>query len=348
MEDPTENTGAPRSGKRRGWLISLATVGLVFLVVETAFRLLPLDAQLDYRFDEDCYWRLKAGQSGSLWMGGGRFMSPTIHIGSDGFRICGDGEGEPGAPEILYLGDSYTFGLGVEDQQTFSARTGEFVEKGALRSRNAGNPGYGVFQSAALLKREFDAGRVADVVVFTIPTGDILRQPFTDEAFEQYRATQKRRKRLRDISRVATFVYRRLIHLKRRKADAPRVVPNERSAKAVEAFRELWEADAQRIREMKTLCDERNAAFIALHWPQPSDKGWNEIVESGLESLAEEMGLIALTGLDERFAGHEAAELSIPGDGHPSVLAHELVARYLAEELAPLLREKEFEEKKDE
>ncbi len=333
--------------RRRGWLISLATLGLMFLAGEAAFRLFPLDPQLDYRFDEDCYWRLKAGQTGSLWMGGGRFMSPTIHIDGDGFRRCGDGRISADAVETLFLGDSYTFGLGVEDHETFCAKVAALLEGAAIQSRNAGAPGYGIFQSAALLKREFKAGRVADVVILTIPTGDVLRQPFSDEEFEAYRATQKRRKRLRDVSRVATFVYRRLIHLKQRKADAPRAVPNERRAKAEETFRKLWESDAQRIREMKALCDKNDALFVVLHWPQPSREEWDKIVESGLVSMAEETGLIALTDLDDRFAGRTREELSIPGDGHPSVLAHELVAGYLAGELAPLLREKGFEETRD-
>ncbi len=338
-----------RLAKRRKWAISVFSVVLTLVVLEIVFRAFAIDRQLEYEFDEELYWRLKPNQVGHLWMGGGKFRSPRIGIDFQRFRAHGYlyvGHAYRDPPEALLLGDSYTFGLGVKDMETFSSRLVDKLRAFGFIPHNGGNPGYGVFQSAALLKREFEAGRVADVVIFTIPTGDVLRQPFSDEAFAQYRATQKRRKRLRNVSRVATFVYRRLIHLKQRKADAPRAVPNELSARAADAFRELWEADAQRIREMKALCDKHNAAFLVLHWPQPSGEGWNEIVESVVESLAEETGLIALTGLNERFAGHEAAELSIPGDGHPSVLAHEIVAGYLAEELTPLLREKGFEEKK--
>ncbi len=346
--------GAPcdrRLATRRKWAISVFAVLLTLAAAEIVFRVFAIDRQLEYEFDEELYWRLKPHQVGHLWMGGGTFRSPRIRVFHEGFRAHGYidvGSSFQDPPEALFLGDSYTFGLGVEDMETFSSRLVDKLSRFGFTPRNGGGPGYGVFQSKALLERELKAGRIPDVVILTIPTGDVLRQPFSDAAFEEYRATQKRRKRLRDVSRVATFVYRRLIHLKRRKAEAPRAVPNERSAKAVETFRELWAADAQRIREMKALCDKHNAAFIALHWPQPSGAGWNEIVESGLESLVEETGLIALTELDERFAGRGSAELTIPGDGHPSVLAHELVADYLAEELAPLLRKKGFQDSADE
>lgn len=309
------------------------------LIGEAAFRLFPLDPQLDYRFDEDCYWSLKSNQTGRLWMGGGRFRSPVIHIGNDGFRKCASGEDFTDGREVLFLGDSYTFGLGVEDHETFSSRFGAVVEGGGLHLRNGGGPGYGVFQSAALLKRECDAGRVPDLVVLTLPTGDVLRQPFSEAELAEYRATQIRRKRLRDVSRLATFVFRQVIQLKQRNADESRAVPNERRAKALAAFRDLWKADAERIRDMQALCEKHGAEFVVLHWPQPSAEGWNETVRTGLEALAEEDGLLALTGIEERFKEHSHAELTIPGDGHPSVLAHEIVAGYLADELSPLLRE---------
>ncbi len=323
---------------RRRWLISVAAVAVLLLVGEAAFRLFPLDPQLDYEFDEELYWRLKPEQTGRLWMGGGVFRSPLIHIGKDGFREGGGAGGEGGSVTCLFLGDSYTFGLGVEDSETFGAVAGRTLMNQGLVPRNGGNPGYGVFQSAALLKRELAAGRVPELVVLTIPTGDVLRQPFSAEEFARYRDTQTKRKRLRELSRLATFVYRKIVHLRRRSAEEPKAVPNERSARAIEAFRGYWEADAARIREMKTLCDERGAALAVLHWPQSAGEGWNEIVAAGIESLAKETGLVGLTGLEEPFAGHSRAELTIPGDGHPSVLAHRLVADYLADELAPLLR----------
>ena len=347
QETPPEERERDRR-KRRRWLLPIGAIICTFLVGEAAFRLFPLDSQLDYRFDEECYWSLKPNQTGRLWMGGGRFRSPVIRIGNDGFREC-EGRAAPAdAAEILFLGDSYTFGLGVEDRETFCSRMPEFVAHIPMRTRNGGSPGYGAFQSAALLRRELASGRIPDLVVLTLPTGDVLRQPFPQAKFEEYRATQQRRKRLRDVSRVATFVYRRLVQWKGRGAAESRAVPNQRRAEALDGFRKLWESDAERIRGMKELCDQRGVRFVVLHWPQSTREGWVEIVESGLESLALETGLTALTGLADRFEGRNVAELTIPGDGHPSVVAHEIVAGYLAEKLEPLLTSEGMEQTKDE
>ena len=89
---------------------------------------------------------------------------------------------------------------------------------------------------------------------------------------------------------------------------------------------------------MQALCRKHGSEFVVLHWPQPSAEGWNETVQQGLLELAEANGLAVLTGLEERFEGRRREELTIPGDGHPSVLAHQIVAEYLAVELASLLQ----------
>ena len=338
--DRETDAGRFRSGsqRRRSWLIFLGACAALGLIGEAAFRLFPLDPQLDYRFDEECYWSLEPDQSGRLWMGGGRFRSPVIHIGSDGFRRCAAGVPSPGGEEMLFLGDSYTFGLGVEDHETFSARIVEFLPGSGICPRNGGGPGYGVFQSAALLRREIEAGRTPDVVVLTLPTGDVLRQPFSEDELAAYRATQIRRKRLRDLSRMATFVYRKVIQIRGRNAKETRAVPNQRNPGASAAFGELWQADARRLSAMQALCRKHGSEFVVLHWPQPSAEGWNETVQQGLLELAEANGLAVLTGLEERFEGRRREELTIPGDGHPSVLAHQIVAEYLAVELASLLQ----------
>lgn len=328
-------SAGPGSGWRRGALISAATVMGLLLLGEASFRVFPIDRQLDYEFDEDLYWRLKADQSGFLWMGGGGFHSPPIRIDERGFRSNGARAGDGGVDgfRILMLGDSYTFGLGVRDEETFCALVGDRLAAFDVATDNAGAPGYGVFQSARKLKRELANGGSPDLAVLTLPTGDVLRQPFPSEDFARYRESQIRRKRLRSFSRMATFFYRKYVALKQRRSEGVRAVPNERAAGASETFRKLWEEDEQRIREMKASCDAAVVELIVLHWPQPGMEDWNGVVKKGVERLARETGLAGLTELPKSFEGRALGKLIIPGDGHPSALAHRLAAEYLALEI---------------
>lgn len=76
-------------------------------------------------------------------------------VDARGFRRNGSGTPAAGAPTVLALGDSFTFGMGVRDDDTWPARL-----EAALRGRlapppavvNAGTISYGVFQELDLLR----------------------------------------------------------------------------------------------------------------------------------------------------------------------------------------------------
>lgn len=74
----------------------------------------------------------------------------AIRIDSSGFRGAGSDDAL-GAERVLVLGDSFVFGLGVEEEQTFPAAL-ERELGGAVRVLNAGVPGYNLLQSVARLE----------------------------------------------------------------------------------------------------------------------------------------------------------------------------------------------------
>ena len=81
-------------------------------------------------------------------------VSATVDIDCQGFRANGPGENRGGSPVILALGDSFTFGLGVENHETWPARLETRLREGgcpAARVFNAGTISYGVFQEYDLL-----------------------------------------------------------------------------------------------------------------------------------------------------------------------------------------------------
>jgi hypothetical protein len=81
--------------------------------------------------------RLLPGESMRLSFGGNPVSE--VRINSEGFR--GADFPEPGADEVLVVGDSQVFGLGVEENETFSARLEGLMP--GVRVMNAGVPTYG-------------------------------------------------------------------------------------------------------------------------------------------------------------------------------------------------------------
>ncbi|MFV8754563.1 alginate O-acetyltransferase AlgX-related protein [Nannocystaceae bacterium ST9] len=99
----------------------------------------------------------------------------TIHVNAQGYRgedwPTPTPDAAPGQGEIVVLGDSQVFGLGVEDGETFSAKLAAASGRTVL---NAGVPTYGP-PEYLLLARELLAEREPQVLVVTL---NYLNDPF--------------------------------------------------------------------------------------------------------------------------------------------------------------------------
>jgi lysophospholipase L1-like esterase len=77
----------------------------------------------------------------------------AIHVGTDGFRGAPPPAEKPPEQEVLALGDSFMFGLGVEDDETFPAALERALSVGRpTRVQNGGVPGYNLLQSVTRLE----------------------------------------------------------------------------------------------------------------------------------------------------------------------------------------------------
>ncbi len=123
------------------------TLGVV--IAELAFRarddgafphlnLYEADATLGVKLSPNAEMRLKLGNN----------PTTSIHTNALGFR-GGDWPG-PAATDVLVVGDSQVFGLGVEDGETFSAQLASLRKVNVL---NAGVPTYGPGEYTALVER---------------------------------------------------------------------------------------------------------------------------------------------------------------------------------------------------
>lgn len=86
--------------------------------------------------------------------GNERLYDVTYTIGADGLRV-GPNIADGTAPAILFFGDSFTFGEGVDDHETIPYRV-EQISDGKFKTLNFGFHGYGPHQMLATLENELE------------------------------------------------------------------------------------------------------------------------------------------------------------------------------------------------
>ena len=126
------------------------------------------DAELGVRLEPGASMRFRLRQN----------PVSDIHVNSRGFR--GAPWPEPAAGEVLVVGDSQVFGLGVDDDATFSARLAATAGRTVL---NAGVPTYGPREYLATARELLAERKVASVVL-------VLN--FVNDPFELERPNRER------------------------------------------------------------------------------------------------------------------------------------------------------------
>ena len=113
-----------------------------------------------YVADPELGVRLLPGATETVAFGG----NPATHvrINRDGYR--GDELSPPGKDDVLVVGDSQVFGLGVEQDDTFAARLARAIDRPVI---NAGVPTYGPDEYRAVIAEQL-ARRHPRTVVLTI------------------------------------------------------------------------------------------------------------------------------------------------------------------------------------
>jgi hypothetical protein len=139
-----------------GIAVALVTAELVFRWRDdAAFPHLNV-----YRSDPVLGVRLEPGATERVRLPGN--PTTSVRINADGYR--GDDWPAPGANETIVVGDSQVFGLGVEQDETFSAKLAERLHATVL---NAGVPTYGPDEYRAVIG-ELLATRHAKTVVVAL------------------------------------------------------------------------------------------------------------------------------------------------------------------------------------
>jgi lysophospholipase L1-like esterase len=304
-------------------LTSFGSILVLLLLLEGGFRLFYSDNILTFDVDPEVYWIPRPDQK-----------MEGVTINALGLRGPEVDERAPGKLRVLVTGDSFTYGHGVKDADTYPAQLGALLEKEGARHPkddrpvevlNGGGPGWGVFQMERYLRRAIERLQ-PDVVIFTVTPIDIYRQPFGDAAEEQrYLQKQRRRKQIRDASRFLTFMARRVALV----AQGHRAVPNELVGDAAQDKDSLWNKDQERIRKLVgDNAGKTKFVLVVLH--DFSDE--QEYVAEKGKALADSLSL-PFVYPGAAFAGAAKKDYQLVGDAHPNPAGHAKVARAVADML---------------
>jgi len=166
-------------------VFGLAEVGLRIVGVSPPVRprllLRAIDVDIDFPFmraDPELFWSPRPGFQGE-------FLGRPVRIDALGLR--GDEVARPkpaGRCRVVCFGDSITFGYGVGDRETYTARLAEELRTRGVETINAGVTGY---TSHQVLKRLRMLAPVlqADVATFCIGWNDGTRRPVDDREYDR-------------------------------------------------------------------------------------------------------------------------------------------------------------------
>ena len=246
----------------------------------------------------------------------------TYRINSLGFRGPEARlEKPPGTFRILGLGDSFTFGTGVREEDTFLAVLRErLARRGAFEVWNLGIMGYGTREEVALL-RLVGSDYAPDLVVITLFLNDAGGSPLRDTFNTDLQEWQLPawRRTFRTADRLVTFV-------ERRRAERA-LVESYRSSFSDES--PGWTGVRNSLVYARELARTRGFDLALMIFPvlyQLSDGYPFEAAHGAVADLAAELEIPALDLLPV-FRGYDGPELWVhPSNQHPNEVAHGRVA----------------------
>jgi lysophospholipase L1-like esterase len=238
--------------------------------------------------------------------------------------LRGPSPGVPGAPErtrILFLGDSTAFGLGVELEQTFAARSTALLAESAGAPVDyviAAFPGYSSYHSAILLERLLPLGPDLVVLYVGARNDESRARWFPDAQIPARRArlaaAWHRVRLLRVLEGAADAAYRGWLRPLRGDAERARVPPDAFRQNLLRIADMLAEADVPGLVVLPPL----SSVFEREH---PLVRSYREL----LVEVARERGL-AVVSLDARFAAGAEQALFFSDHFHLSGAGHAIAA----------------------
>lgn len=350
----------------------LAGVVAAVLAGEAALRLFwPQRSAVTvgmFREDPDAGYALRPDYENSIRV---PEYATSLRTDADGYRIPEHGaEPANGAVRVLALGDSFTFGVGVEAEEAWPEILEDLLNAGAAGSaavRNGGVGGYGPLRSSRLFFAR-QAAWEPDVIIHAVYLGNdledarpksFLRVPRIRDGrmvADEEDVITRTRFLLRIHSHLYAFVRERTWDLYQRTglAEHSRYLDPVGLAEWPERIeRESWPAAAEAIREMSHWANRNGKHYLVVLIPlkyQVLDGAWERYrarwrlpaesfdrwhAQRVVSGFLEREGIAWLDLVADLRAEDEAAkrELYFPADAHWTASGHRFAAERIGEEL---------------
>jgi lysophospholipase L1-like esterase len=306
----------------------------VFLPAPTPNRL----PQVLVMADPECGYRFKPNQSGFT-------LASPLTINQWGFR----GRNwtvvkPPNTVRIAMLGDSYVFGAGVGDDETFAARLERKLNEEALMGvryevMNFGVPGYDTGHELKVL--EYHAARFApDIVMLNFFLNDVLYVPdygFYPKYFSILENSFSiRRFQLRELARRSRLVmagWDALSGLERTEMTAVSDAYVERNQRPPAGYEKAWKFIADQLDRFRDLTSQQKITPWFVVIPTPQEIESTAAPRAYIDYLIRESQARGIHALDLteglRASTKRPRDLLIPYDFHLSNEGHEAAAEIL-------------------
>ena len=251
----------------------------------------------------------------------GRAYGQPVRINALGFRGPEiDIEPSPGTYRVLCVGDSFTYGMGVREEEAWPAVVERWLEPPAGFERveviNTGVPGYNLWQGIEVIRR-WQPRLQPNAIVFALVSNDLEPAFYVEDGYlrvpgRTYGLSFPGRRWLQTRSHLYQFVSMKVTHLL-----AARVGYDEVAVPRDPKLRRAYEMARERgVRDLADLTTELAEQPVRLI-----------VADINIQPDSRMAGLIEDAG-----APHYAIEL-VPGetliDGHPDVAGHERIARQI-------------------
>lgn len=295
-------------------LVMASSTFLIILVLEVFFRIY-LGRNLSYDYDQDGLWTLKPNQSGFTCAN-----EKQANINKYGFR----GQYDPQKKSVLFLGDSFTFGYCLRDNETLTYHLNRIFRERfgcSLQMVNMGVPGYGIFNMIKSYYKKAN-GIDADYIVLNFIEGDVLRQPGDEDPYHVRKMFV--RKMIRRSSLIAYL---------KPKLEIFREAITGRRKKREDSFHHYVTLDMNRIAEFNRTLVEQNKRLILHVWRYSENQ---RSFYSSIRDFADSEGI---SMFEDHFPyvfleyGGKVEDLFCKEDGHPSGIQTERIAQKISTEL---------------
>jgi lysophospholipase L1-like esterase len=335
---PTES---PRTTTSRRARVMLVLFGIItgLAVVEGVLHLVT--PALDYHFPSSRIMDERFTQRASTVIVGGGIR---YAYDADGFRTS---SATPvGDRTVLFIGDSFTQGLGVNQNETFPAITCDRLLREGIRARclNAGVSGFGTAHELRLLRTILQrAGLHVDAVVFQVLPSNDLRDNWEDGGF----GLDGERLTVLAPPRIPIAVRLRDALLDNAFARGSRILTLAANAWFRGEGMDLhddaaaFELERRLLQEVVATTQQRGIPMViavcATAWEVNQTTSQPYDARARLDFVAAAVQTLHVPWIDSRDVAR-APEHYIPNDGHFSAAGNAVMGELLAARLAPLLR----------